>query len=402
MIIAFPFLGLLSGLLLTSEAKPVWEISLEKQYQCLGYISDEDGDCFLIQGGRTFNRMTQVTALDITTGKELYSKVIAVGKMISGTTYQIISNTWPRYDTLYDWKNEIEMDHFESGGRISWPSYPRLRGDTLAWIIDESDIGTLYYKRLDGISVVKVHSESRNESISLPIKDIEISPDGGYVLLLCRRLAREPSSPTTKYLLVVDLKNGTVIESVPDVVDAQWHSDSSSFMVLIGDDISPLSSYKWQRYARFGTSFKTMGQTKRVNYGTVGSQMKGAYLVVNSTNYLDPIRWHISTNYGDWCRDILNRLWPESFVMHVYRTDTGDLMKSLTLPGVKWMDAMGYSSFMHPNGQGIILRTDKTLAYWDLYPTSRWYPWIGLCVGLLLSILVVRWNLRRGVRSSNT
>jgi hypothetical protein len=93
----------------------------------------------------------------------------------------------------------------------------------------------------------------------------------------------------------------------------------------------------------------------------------------------------------------INRLWPEATEYHILKATTGEVVKNLTIPGQEWYPSLSMSSYPDPTGKGLILQNDKSLAYWEFHTQLQWYPWIGLCIGLLFSVLVARWNLRQPV-----
>jgi len=170
-----PVVGLFVGLMLAPRPKPSWEMTLPPNSQCAGVVADSEMTYLLLYTGQIHEldmpAFHLVTGIDISTGAELFSRKIPCDRneemqLLPGTTYAL---RWNRINhdariTLYDWKQEKELNQFQSPEvYYDGPRYD-FKNDALAVATDTLQTHSLKFWHLQGNS----HLTPSRLSIRIP------------------------------------------------------------------------------------------------------------------------------------------------------------------------------------------------------------------------------------------
>jgi len=407
---SLPVVGLVVGLWLMPQAKPTWELELPPDSQCAGTIADGKMAYLLLYSGQIHEldmpTYHQLTGIDLYTGAELFSRKIPCERteqmqLLPGTTYALRWNRI-RHDamvTLYDWKQEKELNQFMSP-EIYYDA-PRFdfKNGVLAITKDTSQGNSMRFWRLQG--------EQSPDGIKMEYTDtctvsLNLSPKGSWA---CRRCAKflhgRRNSPDTQTELI-GTRNGQVVQTLTSEVDAiNWKPEEDAFLALERD--RKIDDLHWRKYVYFDGSFVPSGpavsEKKRTS---VLDSSPSPYMVLVTTNLFDSIRLKVRGWLGKTQQATFNRLWPVTTTLHFMQQGTGDIVRSLTLPGTELFPMITMLTRMRqvhpdPQGQGVVVQQDANLTYWEFSPVSRWYPWAALSLGVLLALFVARSNLSRPV-----
>lgn len=398
-----PVLGHVTGLLLMPEVNPAWTSTFDHRFECLGYYADEGHTSFLIsqKNGTDIDgkRTSQVIGFQIETGQRLFATEVSSGEMIPGTTYQLVQDNQEDYTTmvLFDWKNHQEIGRFELEGFRYFLSNVKVMGDLMACLTDRVVEHSFVCWNFKSAKLLCQYRMPSSDSGSSPLIDYQLSPDGKTVILLCHtRPGFGPTKTEDRYARIIDLESGKEIQTVATLEYVFWNPDSQSFAALIRDQQGGTVTFKAQTFSRLGGTFVESGNIRQLLFGRINYHPSDDISVVATSNILDPKRKYFGSLLGEWAQPVMKRFWPEASIINIYRSSTSELLKSWTLPGIDIVTLLS-PAYLRPDGQGIILLDDRkhTLTCWDFYPSSRWYPRLGLALGLTLAILLAWFNLRR-------
>lgn len=410
LVLLLPVLGLFFGRWMIPVAKPIWERTLDEYVKCIGTRTDGTTSCLLLFDQRRIKEGTKafqsMAGLDWTNGAELFSRKIPCDGftklvVVPGTSYVL---RWEFSDpdslVLFDWEHEVVHRQLIIGARLSQITLPSMKNNVLVAMIGGPTLFTI------GCWCLGDHSKADDIKITSEnplVRDLVLSSNGEWLLVSSQLITGAPGAPSEHRVEIFDTKLGKKLQTLPGQIERIcWEDKADSFMALHRDEKN--NKQWWQRYVRENGSFFPAGAAIVLpRMGIVWNQDSGSHVVVASTNKDDAARSKLMGWLGKEQQWILKRFWPEVTLLDIYRSSTGELVESLNIPGFgspNIFEMANGTKTIHPtpDGKGLVLQVGRQLSYWQSHANIRWYPWIGLCLGVILSIVVVRWNLRRGTR----
>lgn len=404
-----PVLGFVVGWWMIPIPKPTWERTLDEYVKCIETRYDGTKSSLLLFDHRRIKEGDKayqcIVGLDSTTGTELFTRKIPCDGftklvVVPGTTYAL---RWefdaPDSLVLYDWEHEVVHRQLITGARLSQIGPPQMKKNVLVTVIGGPTLLSIACWRLDDrlkADVIKITSQSPM------VRDLQLSSTGDWLVTGSQLITGGAGAPVEYCVELFETKQGKKLQTLSSQIERiRWLEDADAFMALHRDEIN--AKQWWQKYVRENDSFVPAGVPIVLpRMGIVWNQDDGSHAVVVSTNINDITRNKLKGWLGKDQQWILERLWPESTILDTYRSATGELVDSLTIPGFgspNVFDMANGTKTIHPtpDGKGLVMQKGRQLSYWQFQPTSRWYPWIGLGLGVILSIIVARWNLRRGI-----
>jgi len=406
---ALPVVGLLLGLWLKPAMKPRWERTLDSTNMCAGMLVDGKEACLLTYGRVHFENNIQthqlVTGLSLANGEELFTRKIPARSfsqayMVPGTTLAVCSTyDSPDCISIYRWKAEQEVYRLKSGVPIPLVLSATIENDVLAVVVSGGETNDIYFWQL-GTNQQPICIQVNKVNLKEPA--IQMSSNGAWVINRYTDIVTKMADPglpgySENHVEVIDTKLGKKVQTLSgDIGYVYWLPNEDAFMAL-----HHATEQHWQKYVRKNDSFVPSGSaifTPRMGY--VMLQSPGPSIVLVSSNEFDPLRNKVKSYLGKSGEELLKTIWKQAMLLDVYRGSNGELVESLAIPDFGPLNVFdfyngGKAIYLDPNGHGLIVQELHHVAYWEFSPASRWYPWIGLCLGVILSILVARWNLRR-------
>ena len=203
---------------------------------------------------------------------------------------------------------------------------------------------------------------------------------------------------------LIDVSQGKVVQELPsEIMCIHWHSEGEAFLALQMDPVS--HAMIWQQYIRQGDQFVPHGKAIPSMASTVILQSPSPFIVLASTNKNDTVRVKLQEmikSLGEFIVDALDRLWPVATTFHLVRINDGQLAHQITMPSIDFNEIQRYYVYPDELGNGLVLQHSSKLTNLDFYPATRWYPRLGLAVGVLLAIVLAWLNLRRSAKRAVT
>ena len=400
---ALPVLGLVLGLCLKPEARPQWEYQLETGYKCSGLVVEDEMTYMVMSHSRAIHNGSgyqDITTINVATGKEAFSRTLiqdesrGTVELIPSTRYALFlkRKTTPPTIVLYDWKEGRELQSFDGIGNItSVNALTYSQGILTVQLEDNGKHRIVSWKPGNSKPSTTFDFE---DYLNVHTQLYQASPDGRWAILLFHRQSLIPKKMSESCAKIIDLETGKAVQSLSETTGyVCWHPVDGSFLALCLN--VPGKTQYWQRFQYVVDQFVPIGPRLPIPFGFDQGKGHSPLMAQFTTSMVDPIRMKISKYSGEWGRKLLDRLWPDMNLITVYRTESGELINSVTIPQIDWGTNLQFSAFPDPNSEGVILQIDNTLSYWQFNPASRWYWRVGLGVGILLSALVARWNLKR-------
>ena len=397
LVVSLPLIWLIVGFLLMPGPRPVWERKLIEPSSCAGIIADETTTALVVMSS-AFQDMgvyyRVIHGLDIPTGQELYSTRLAGQKrcqLVSGTTYAIGQvNFFDPSLVIFDWRSNIELASLNSRIFVSSSTGFTYRNHVLAELKDVGSDERLSFWHTNNEEV---------RAATFPIKElfsdyrVQLSPVGNWAVVSYSFLDETvPTAPRfVQRVQLIDTNTGKVAQNLPsDIQLVRWHSEQPGFLALRRDENKGTQYWMHYHYEQEGgfiadlESRPVASQTKQVK------QTSSPFIVLGSLSTEDPWRIKLSALMGSTGRPFIDRYWPLFTKLSLCDPITGNVEKSLIVPDI---DLLKDHVTIHPDpsGQGLILEQPGHLAYWEFNPGGRWYPWLGLCIGIIFSVLVARW-----------
>jgi len=397
-----PVLGLLAGLWLKPDPKARWEVNLGYEGHCAGLVALDNSRCLALYRQQDLsNRQTvhEIVGIDLDTGLTRFTERLPdPGPMVHiqllpGTTLAMYFN---RLDPsvpfrLYDWQQKqvvfrgLVREYYYKMRSVSYHNHVlaadlggHREGILAFWNDQESDLPA---ERL-------LHLHDCMDY------DLQLSQNGRWAVI---RYAFISEAGTLKqHVQLLDTLKAKVVQELSiDIKSIRWHSHDEGFLALQFD--SKTRSHFLQYYRRQGEQFMALGKANPTVTGTVLKQSPSPFLVIATTNSNDDIRSKVShwlEFLGPLREDVMHRLWPVSTTFNLFSIDDGQLAHRIMAPEVKYEELGSY--LVHPDvlGEGLVLQQRDKLTNMDFYPASRWYPRLGLTLGIVLAILLAWLNLR--------
>lgn len=396
-----PVLGLLGGIWLRPASQPVWERTLEGSSFAGSIVTDEETTSLCVLRGnrdvRTYHYV--IEGLDVTTGKELHSTMMTRHfpiLPITGTTLAISSSSDFRSSRLilFDWKNNIDVADFSESKAYPHDLAYLYKNHLLVGYPSQLSKQPINFWHIDKEPVLKV-TFSWNKPAQ--IHHIQLSSSCAWVVVLFSAFDdNSPAGPRfVQRVQLIDTNTGKVVQPLPDDIEyVNWHPEGESFLALRRDATS--NQKYWQRYSyEQGQGFHETGQIVQLQRPAQSiKQTPSPYIVLASLATDDPWRIKLSSWLGKAGSSWLQEIWPTSTTLSLHHRITGEELNSLTVPSLNLVN-LRYTIHPDPSGRGLILEHQGVFAFWTFHPMAKWYPWLGLCIGILLSIFVARWKLHR-------
>ncbi len=396
-----PVLGLIAGLWLRPVARPVWERTLEASSLCASIVADEEATSLVVLRGLLRDMGTYYYALegmDITTGKELYSTRMtrqSPVQLIAGTTLAISPDIEyvSRRLILFDWKKNINVAELPTTQNYL-QDLSLYQNHVLATVPSRYSEQDFHFWHVD-------NEPARRMTFSLnrqaQILQVQLSSLGAWASVSYSAIDETaPSGPRyVQRMQFIDTHTGKGSQQLPDDIElVNWHPEQESFLALRRD--ATKNQKYWQRYDyEQGQGFHATDQiVPLIRHAQHIKQTPSPFIVLPSLATNDPWRIKLSTWLGKAGDSWLRYLWPTSTTLTLHHRITGEELNSLTVPSLNLVN-LRYTVHADPAGRGLILEHQGVFAYWEFLSLAKWYPWIGLCLGMILSILVARWNFWR-------
>ncbi|HQR08115.1 MAG TPA: hypothetical protein PLN21_14905 [Gemmatales bacterium] len=397
LVLALPLVGLIDSLWFAPSVNTRWKVIFEDSdvVRGLGFAdngkimlfaektvksvdSSFDGDCY-----------RAIIGLDSQTGKRLFRTKLPEEMVEGEGVYNvrlsddgsIILFCKTRVEKecnevlLFDWQQQRITKRYRSALEHGLLQYPRINGSTVV------AIGERQGKSLGSHSFLTWHDDQERPMVypiggnHYPGEAHGVSQDG-EIAYHCYQVG------TGHELLLVDVKRQVMLPIIKGWVENAFFSPDHSSFVAVDNSIRRfvLKDQKYVPDDHFGVT------TRSVNLAFV--RQNGPYFIIQTRTKDDP--WRASW-LGIHLDFIIDRIWPDETALDLHDTVTGKVIHRVT-NSIEWY---GYGHLPHPNGESLALFTDKSAALLDFYPISRWlYPVIGLLLGFVLSIYLVRKLLR--------
>jgi len=398
-----PLLGLAVGVIIMPEAKPRWNVPMGEKSHCLGMITDHDQPFLLFdQGLSLFAKAPQIEVMDLTTGETSIKRAedendLSELARVPSTTLALRHKTIGVHPAfrLYDWEKHLDVHQGFLPDANPYLESLTFHGHTLAAAVSvpRSTVEFWHFDEYQPTDPVVV-SFPRGYRF-----DIQMSADEATAIV--RYLVRpvDGSSASIFHVKVIDTLQGKIVQDMSSkhIVAVRWHPVDNSFLALQEDDTA--QQLFWQRYSLVDNSFTPSGPKVLLNKNSrLLSPSPGPFIVLESINIDDLLRRKVLKLLGQEGQSVLNRIWPLATTVELYQTSNGELLQSITLPYVDDRFSDIKTAYPDPNGQGVVLKQLQHYSYWEFNRTSRWYPRLGLALGIVLAILLAWLNLRRWKR----
>lgn len=281
---------------------------------------------------------------------------------------------------IYDWRKQEIIKRYRTPTDNYHLDKPISRGSTLAVMSKHAVYRLLLW-----------HGEDKDPLV-LPISEREftfgLSEDG--------EMAHACMTETIPYLLVlIDVKKGGKVQTIDGVFrEVRWSVDHQSFIALKYDPTTQQNVF-WS-YRRVKDSYVADQNCGAAVANPCQSLANRPYITLTTFGLFDPWRSRLTGWLGTRGKFITDRLWPEGPLVQLHDVQTGRLIHQFHYPLQIHGEPFPHPGipFPHPDGQYMALCNWGIVLYWDLVPFSRWYPLIGLAIGILLSTLLA-WKLLR-------
>ncbi len=411
-----PVLGLLLGLWLKPGMKPRWEREVGSITKCAGILEDGQNTCLLTYGRRYYENEIQthqlVAGLSLANGEELFTRKIPARShdqviLVPGTTLAMCCRYDPSQEMiLYDWNKEAIVHHLTAAQHIWTPTTPRLKNGVLAVLANRHHTDTVFFWHLGADAVTEAKNGDNLYGFGTLM---QLSSTGTWASVCYGNLVRSGVSVgnVENGAEVLDTKHGGKGQALPrEIRYIHWHPAEDSFLAL--HDATKETGQHWQKYVREKDSFVPAGPAL-VTHGTgvVVPQNPGPYIVLATSNIVsnkvDSLHNRVKSFLGKSGENLVKWLWNEAIILDIHHGSTGELVNSIVISDVYSFNLFdlfngGNVITIEPEGEGLVLQKEGTLSYWnfsEFHSVTRWYPCMGLGLGVILSILVARWNLRR-------
>lgn len=396
MVLLFPLMGLVAGILLMPPLHPRWsyEYPADKVLLCLGFVAD--GSTILLEesprmkGDALLHRTPEaILGIDTVSGKQIFRQtkpeefaVVKIDRLsLSPDKIHVAFNR----DVLSDPKNPFcEVGFYDCVARRitrrvkSRPGHGHPRSQIIA--------GSSAIANGGGTKLLVWKDQSEWSTIlDLGyIADPELSSDGKYIIV--RKLG------TDAKLELFDVASLNKVFSIPGYFEEViWSADNRSFLAIENLKFVKIVAKRFEMQ-QDGAFALVPGS--EVNLDSVMRlRNDNPYLTVKCHPGRDPMGNQLMNWAGDRLKFLVDRLWPVESFVQIRDGTSGHLVHRVKIPTVG-ADA---SPFTHPNGLSVALCDSKTLNLWEVYPTTRWYPRIGLTIGMLLSAFFT-WRLIKTAR----
>lgn len=396
-----PVLGLAIGALMMPEAKPRWYVPIEGKSNCLGIITRNGQSSLLFHHGLSkYREVPAIHGIDLVTGDT--SIIRAEEKVdyfelarIPGTSLALHHKTIGSHPAfkLYDWEKNIDVHQGFLPDSNPYLNSLTYQGHTLAATIlqNRSTIGFWHFNEYKPTDPVEIKFPNGNRF------DIQLSADEAWAIV--SYLVRSPvagSSASIIHVKLVDTLQGKIVQdlSSDNIHAARWHPVDNSILALREDGTT--QQLFWQRYQLVNNNIVPRGTRVLSNKNSfVINSGSSPIIILASDNSMDPLRRKLSELVGREGQSILDRCWPVATTVDVYQSSNGEMLQSFTIPhyDVGLFDIK--AAYPDPSGQGVVLNCPQHYSYWEFNPTARWYPRLGLALGIVLAILLAWFNLRR-------
>lgn len=401
LVLLLPLVGLAVGLWVMPEAKPRWTVQIDEKSKCLGIVTNNNQSFLLfVQGLFQDGKVPAIHGIDLTTGETSIKRAEDENDLselahIPGTTLALRHKTIGVHPAfrLYDWEKNLDVHQGFLPAFHPYLESLTFHGHTLAAAVGEPR-STAEFWHFDE------YKPTESVAISFPRGyrfDIQMSADEGWAIV--RYLDHSPvagSSASIMHIKLVDVLQGKIVQDLSsnNINAARWHPVDNSFLALQEDDTA--QQLFWQRYNLVDNSFTPSGPRVLLNKSSrLLSPGPSPFIVLASSNFYDPLRYQLSKLFGQQGRTILNRYWPLTTTIELYQAGNGEMLQSLTVPhaDIRFVDIK--AAYPDPNGQGVVLNCLQHYSYWEFNSATRWYPRLGLALGIALAILLAWLNIRR-------
>lgn len=400
-----PVIGLTSGLMLTPENKPSWrhipsddQFKVDDAIKVLGHVNH--GATLLVAELTLQETQPSLIGIDVSTGLEQFRYVLTndllpardphiLDALLSEDGQHVFLIVKP---DLYNAHRQIIM--FDWNSRQVSRRFSLNTNEYITFVRQCKD--HLVAKTSQGITLWKM--EQPDEPLNIPFdcsgQEFGVTTDGSIVYGHRIEVPRA-SGGTAGFWFVMSLYDVKKQLSLPFVVAemncVNWAPDSQSFTSIIDD--SDRQSLVRRQFIRENDMFNAELEKDHVLHMQGTAVMDQRFLVIASSVKKESLRRKIDLFLGSTVSSWLDRIWPDAQTFSLFDRSTTRLLHKLTLP-VDHKALANPNINCHPQGHGVALWNSKGITYWDLYPTSRWYPRLGLLLGVLLATLLA-WKLVR-------
>lgn len=397
LIIALPFVGHFTGSLLIPELLPKWETCFPAYMIPLGLV--DNGQTVLLaerndaqKENRSF--LEAIVGIDVITGKQLFrnpfpeelrqmnSTGARPAKLIGPEHHLLVFDSGCKDLLLFDWKKQEIIHRYRFQPKYLHVNEAIMRHNTVAafaWNVDEgTSIACSYLVFWDADKEFpKFNVEVGQEAIYL-----YLSEDGAIAAILTE-------TNKVEQLVLVDTKNGKVLQKISGwFQDIRWSADMQQMQIVESGKDGAFIQYYERQQDRFVPTAKVRVATSRVI-----ANHTPKYFALHSFLGATPLRRKLQLAFNKPLNAILDLLWPITACASIHDPATGETLKSLSVPGKENLGTL----LPTDNLDGVIISSNKSIAYWSFDTPSSWPKWAGLFLGVSLAVLLVFRNMNRRV-----
>jgi hypothetical protein len=395
-----PIIGLIGGIWLMPEAKPRWKTRFDHEVTSLGYA--EQGRFFLVaESGNDI--IKSLIAVNIETGKvEQRAKTPDDLEPDRKTQYRqvrlcddshlvfLIPDRYSIPDprngddeslVVFDWLNQRIVQRYQaSSSEHGALNRPILKGTTVVAHGGRGNTLNFVIWNVAGKDPVQVISCAPKYSSY----EIGLSETG----LLANVMIKEPDN---NRLLLIDIKKQAIVQTIPGTFqEVHWAPDDRSFITIELDQKQ--THLVGRKYILGEKGFAAEPQdTLPLDFNSDPPFLDRPFITFSHRTVDNAWRKKLATILGPRFQFLLDRVWPAGQIIQLHDKQDGRLLHRFvnTEPDswIKW-------PFPNQSGTGLIFTDGKSVAYWDIYPMCRWYPAVGLVIGICFGSLYA-WRLLR-------
>jgi len=386
----FPIAGLIIGISLMPERKPLWRTKFDHEITPLGFAEHER--YFLVAESKD-NIIKSLIAMNILTGKVehhvgLPAELTQVKKLEfrqaelyddSHHVFLIPNNLgWVMNEMIvFDWLNQIVVEKYQSNFKNGALNNPTIRGTALATLGNSNKL--IIWNILENVPVAVIAFASDRCQCNFGLNETGS---------LAHVMVEEKGN---NRLLLIDVKKQAIVQTIPGTFqEVHWATDGRSFQAI---ELDLQRSSLFARKFVLGNNGYSPTTTSPCYFGFISEPpfLNRPFITLSHRNYSDPLRLKLMATLGTRFQFLLERLWPVGQVTQLLDKQTGRLLHQFVNTE---QGSFNYWPFPNQSGTSLVLSSGNTVVYWDIYPFSRHYPIIGLVVGLITSTWLA-WRLLR-------
>lgn len=391
--------GFILGCWLASSPQPAWQIPINDNEELAGLTLDHTL-AVLAQSNAT--KVQTLRGIQLRDGQQSFQQQVSTPEK----SLALHLTNGPQYDletSLLLARFNIDATERYQIARYDWTQHQQ----TQRYLLDRPDLifseiwathSTMMALGLSVDSKPEIATEDKcylcfwNRETTKPIAEIPIkalpvkegiSHDGSFAHVIGVR-------NNLNQVQLIDVQKKMVTQTLSDqIYHVSWDRDSLSFLAFSwGTSSKSCQAQRFRRDERgsfvpeWSRELQEVVHLKEISPGS-------PFILASSDSAKPNWRANIDQWMGDRLDFVLDRLWPAGQKFLLLDKETLQVKHRF----LNHREGMG-SPIVLDHGLGYLLVGQGDMEYWEFYPFSRWYPLLGLGVGILLAVLL-SWRLLR-------